>query len=101
RGFCSRRERQVRLVLIFALDRQDVGKVHSGCADAHARLARPQWRQRHLFQFNRGDVVGDGAAEERLHGPAVFWMPVRSAVFSRGWVTWGIARTPPRNSAVA
>src|SRR6185437_84412 len=101
RGFGARREGEFRLVLIFALDGQDVGEIHRRRADAHARFARAKRRQRHLFQFDACDVVGESAADDRLHAPAVFWMPVCSAVFSRGWVTCGMARTPPRNKAVA
>src|SRR6185295_8267547 len=46
----ARRVGQSRLVLVLALHRQDVGKVHRGGADAHARLMRLQLRKFDVLQ---------------------------------------------------
>src|SRR6202035_4465312 len=49
-GFHARRERQLRLELIFAGRHQDVREIDSGCAYGDAHLPRRQWLRRKRFQ---------------------------------------------------
>src|SRR4029077_7537652 len=88
----ARRVGQGRLVLVLALDGQDVGKVDRRRAYAHARLMRLERGKRDLFQSERADVFGDFPADNRLHAVPVV---------AEGWATCGKVRMPPEKSAVA